>query len=484
MTVKKTVRFFLNGRDEERAIAPETTLLELIREDLELTGTKEGCGEGDCGACTVVLGELVGGSVRYKSVVACLTPAIQIDGKHVITVEGMAQGQELHPIQRAIVDAHATQCGFCTPGIATSLLGLYLTKAAPSGQEVHTALAGNICRCTGYASIRRIPEFISRQPDAPEAMRPAYLDATEDKLRALGDASARDDILIEREGQIFFAPASVDSLRTFVAERKGQPIQFVSGGSDVMIGVKKRRARPPCLVDLTRLASMKEIRDTGDRLTFGAGVTLVDLAEATRASLPILGATIAQMASHQVRTMATAAGNIANASPVADAVVLLMALDATLHLDGPDGARDLKLDELFLGYKRLALTAGEWICAISIDKGRFDAVDFQKASKRQELDISSVNSALALELDNDGKAIRTARLCCGGVGPTTLLMKKTSAFLAGRPFAEATFVEAAEILATEATPMSDVRGSADYRRDVMKNLLVKHFVSLSANAAR
>ena len=144
----------------------------------------------------------------------------------------------------------------------------------------------------------------------------------------------------------------------------------------------------------------------------------------------------------------------------------------------------MKLDELFLGYKRLALTAGEWICAISIDKGRFDAVDFQKASKRQELDISSVNSALALELDNGGKAIRTARLCCGGVGPTTLLMKKTSAFLAGRPFAEATFVEAAEILATEATPMSDVRGSADYRRDVMKNLLVKHFVSLSANAAR
>ena len=484
MTVKKTVRFFFNGRDGERAIAPETTLLELIREDLELTGTKEGCGEGDCGACTVVLGEVVGGQVRYKSVVACLTPAIQVDGKHVITVEGMAQGPSLHPIQRAIVEAHATQCGFCTPGIATSLLGLYLTNDTPSAQQVHTALSGNICRCTGYASIRRVPDFIARQPDAPSAMRPACLDATEDKLRQLANASESDDILIEKGDQRFFAPASVDSLRAFVATHRDQSIQFVSGGSDVMIGVKKRRTHPPCLVDLTRLASMKEIRDADGRLTFGAGVSLADLAEATRASLPILDATIAQMASHQVRTMATAAGNIANASPVADAVVLLMALDATIHLDGPDGARDLRLDELFLGYKRLALTAGEWISAISIDKSRFDAIDFQKASKRRELDISSVNSALALALDNGGKTIRAARLCCGGVGPTTLLMKKTSAFLAGKPFAEATFVEAAEVLATEATPMSDVRGSADYRRDVMKNLLVKHFVSLSANAAR
>ena len=478
MTVRETVRFFLNGRAEERAVAPETTLLELIRRDLELTGTKEGCGEGDCGACTVVIGEVVGERVRYKAAVSCLTPAVQLDGKHVITIEGMAHGSELHPIQQAIVEAHATQCGFCTPGIALVLLALYLENPAPTPDEVHAALSGNLCRCTGYVAIRKIPDFIDRIHVTPGEMRPAYLDATEARQLEFAARCGSDDLLVEKGGQVFFSAASEASLRAFLAARAGQPIQFVSGGSDVMVGIKKRQQHPACLVDLTRLRALKEIRDEAHCLTFGAGVPLEDLAEATREGLPILGEAIGQMASRQVRTLATAAGNIANASPVADAVVVLMALDATLHLDGPDGARKLPLDAFFLGYKQLALKPGEWIRAISVEKGRFCAVDFAKASKRKELDISAVNSALALDIE--GKAIRAARLCCGGVGPTTLLMEKTSAFLVGKPFAEKTFVQAAEVVATEASPISDVRGSADYRRTAMKNLLVKHFVSLSA----
>lgn len=483
MTARKTVRFFLNGQAQERAVTPETTLLEMLRGDLELTGTKEGCGEGDCGACTVVIGEVFGRRVRYRAAVSCLAPAVQIDGKHVITIEGMARGNELHPIQQAIVEAHATQCGFCTPGIALALLALYLENPAPAPEDVRAALSGNLCRCTGYVSIRKIPDFIERIRIGPGDMRPDFLDAIEAQQLDLSTAAAADDLLVENGAQAFFSPASEASLRAFVAARQGQPIQFLGGGSDVMVGIKKRRQHPPCLVDLTRIAALREIRDERERLTFGAGVALEDLAEATRESLPILGAAIGQMASRQVRTSATAAGNIANASPVADAVVVLMALGATVHLDGPDGARALALDAFFLGYKQLALRPGEWIRAISVDRGRFSDVDFQKASKRQELDISAVNSAIALELDPRGASICAARLCCGGVGPTTLLMQKTSAFLAGKPFAEQTFVQAAEVVATEATPMSDVRGSADYRRTAMKNLLVKHFVSLSARRA-
>lgn len=479
MTVRKTVRFFLNGRDEERAVAPETTALEMLRDDLEMTGTKEGCGEGDCGACTVVLGEVVGGRVRYKATVSCLLPAAQLDGKHLITIEGMARGQALHPIQQAIVEAHATQCGFCTPGIALALLALYLENPAPTPEDVHVALSGNLCRCTGYVSIRKIPDFIDRLKVTPGDMRLDFLDATEARQIERAAAPA-DDLLVEKGDQVFFSPASEASLRAFVTARAGRPIQFVGGGSDVMVGVKKRGQHPPCLVDLSRLSSLKEIRDGQDRLTFGAAVALEDLALATRASLPILGEAIGQMAARQVRNLATAAGNIANASPVADIVVVLMALDAALQLDGPSGAREVRLDEFFLGYKKLSLAPGEWIRAISVEKGRFGAVNFEKASKRRELDISAVNSAIALALDDRGETIRAARLCCGGVGPTTLLMEKTSAFLVGKPFAEDIFVQAAEVVATEATPMSDVRGSADYRRTVMKNLLVKHFVSLSA----
>ena len=483
MAVSKTVRFFLNGKAEERTVAPETTLLELLRDELELTGTKEGCGEGDCGACTVVLGEVVGGRVRYKAIVSCLALVAQLDGKHVITIEGMAaRGDRLHPIQQAIVEAHATQCGFCTPGIALALLALYLENPAPTPEDVHVALSGNLCRCTGYVSSRKVPDFIGRLKVTPGDLRPAFLDATEARQLERFPALAADDLLIEKGGQTFFSPSSEASLRAFVAARvkAGAPLQFVGGGSDVMVGVKKRGQHPPCLIDLSRLAALKEIRDEKGRLTFGAAVALEDLALATRDSLPVLGATIGQMASRQVRNQATAAGNIANASPVADTVVALMALDATVHLDGPDGAREVPLDRLFLGYKKLAMAPGEWIRDLSVEKGRFNAVNFEKASKRRELDISAVNSALALDLDERRATIRAARLCCGGVGPTTLLMKATSAFLAGQPFVEATFVQAAEVVATEATPMSDVRGSADYRRTAMKNLLVKHFVSLTA----
>lgn len=492
MAVRKTVRFFLNGRELERAVFPETTTLELLRGELELMGTKEGCGEGDCGACTIVLGEVIpspgrpdgsGNRVRYKAAVSCLMLAAQLDGKHLITIEGLARGRDLHPIQQAILDAHATQCGFCTPGIALALLALYLENPRPTPADVHAALSGNLCRCTGYVTIRKIPDFIDRLQVMPGQMRPAFLDATEARQFELSPQLSVDDLLFHREEQRFFSPASEQSLRAFLREHTSfgdRPLQFVNGCSDVVVGIQKRHQHPPCLVDLTRIATLKQIRFDDGRLDFGGSTTLEDLAEATRERLPILASTIGHMASRQVRTIATAAGNVANASPVADVGVLLMALDTTLHIAGIDGdERSLPIDQLFLGYKKLSMERTEVIRGLSIELSRFNAVNFEKASKREELDISTVNTAIALDIDEASGIIRTARLTYGGVGPTMLFMEKTSAFLKGKPFTEETFVAAAQVVVTEATPMSDVRGTADYRRTLMKNLLIKHFVTLA-----
>lgn len=481
MALRKSIRFFLNGREEECAVSPETTLLEYIRNDKELTGTKEGCGEGDCGACTVVIGEVKEGRVRYHATVSCLALVSQMDGKHVITIEGMspADKKRLHPIQQAIVDAHATQCGFCTPGIALALLALYLENASPTPADVHRALSGDLCRCTGYVSIRRVPDFIEAVHVSHADIRLPFLDAVEARQLDMAAAQEKDDIFIEKDGQIFFSPASSESLRAFLRSHEGLKVQYVGGGSDVMVVVKKRFVHLPCLVDLTRLPETHAFEDTERTLSFGGCVPLEDLGEKTKASLPILDEVVSHMASKQVRTTATAAGNIANASPVADMSVTLMALGAVLRLNGAEGRRDLPLSELYLGYKKLAMKPGEWIEAVTVPKTAGLTVDFQKVSKRKELDISTVNSAIALEIGEDG-LIRSARLCCGGVGPTTLFMPKASAFLVGKPFAEETFVEASEVVGTEATPMTDVRGSAEYRKAVMKNLVIKHFISIQA----
>ena len=242
MAERKSIRFFLNGKEEECAVSPETTLLEYIRNDRELTGTKEGCGEGDCGACTVVIGEVKGGRVRYHATISCLALTDQMDGKHVITIEGMspADRRALHPIQQAIVDAHATQCGFCTPGIALALLALYLENASPTPADVHRALSGNLCRCTGYVSIRRVPDFIERLHVSAPDIRLPFLDAVEARQLEMAAAKEKDDILIEKDGQIFFSPATSGSLRNFLRSHAGQKVQYVSGGSDVMVVVKKR----------------------------------------------------------------------------------------------------------------------------------------------------------------------------------------------------------------------------------------------------
>lgn len=477
--MKKTISFFLNGTLREIQVKAETTVLELLRNSLELNGIKEGCGEGDCGACTVVIGEVRDGKVHYKSVAGCLYLAAKLEGKHVITIEGMGEKEKLHPIQEAILKAHATQCGFCTPGVSLSILALYLERKNPTKEEFRRYLEGNLCRCTGYVSIRKVPEYLEELMVCSEDIRLKYLTETEEKQMSF----IQEDIYTDDGIHGFYSPVSEANLLDFLQRHpeftEGNNIRFLNGGSDVVVGIKKHGQHHRLLVDLSRIEILQKITFDKKSLTLGGGVSLARMIDSVQDIFPEFSDTVLKMCSEQVRSIATVAGNIANASPVADTVPLLMAVDAILSINGPRGFRTIPVREFFRGYKKLAKQEDEWISTITIPLGEYNFIHFEKVSKRREVDISSVNSAIVLKVENG--IIKTAHVASGGVGATTLYMRNTSGFLKGREMKERTFFEAYEMIAAEATPIGDVRGSAEYRKAVLQNLLMKHYLAYESS---
>lgn len=478
--MKKTIRFFLNGTLKEISVNGETTVLELLRSRFRLNGIKEGCGEGDCGACTVVIGEVREGKVHYKSAAGCLYLAAKLEGKHLITIEGLAQKEKLHPIQEAVLNAHATQCGFCTPGVILSILALYLERPNPGKEEFRRYLEGNLCRCTGYAAIRKVPEYLEDLTIDSENIRPSYLDQTEEKQLAF----VHEDIFVDDGVNAYYSPVSEENLVAFIKDHgelvSGKNLRFLNGGSDVVVGIKKRNQHYRLLVDISRVSSLQKISYGEDhQLTIGGGVTLSAIIDTVKPLFPQFSDAVLSMCSEQVRSSATLAGNLVNASPVADTVPLLMAMNAVLTLRGCEGTRCVPVREFYHGYKQTENKSDEWVASISIPLGEYDFIHFEKVSKRKEVDISAVNSAMALKI-SDG-IIKKASIACGGVGPTTLFMPETSHYLEGMSMTEETFLGAYEIIGREAAPIGDVRGSADYRKAVMQNLLMKHYLAYESS---
>lgn len=481
--MKQTIHFFLNGNLKEIQVKAETTVLELLRNNLELKGIKEGCGEGDCGACTVVIGEVREGSVHYKSVTGCLYLAAKLEGKHLITIEGLAEKGKLHPIQEAILSAHATQCGFCTPGVSLSILALYLERSNPTKEEFRRYLEGNLCRCTGYETIRKVPEYLKELSICAGDIRPGYLQAVEEKQLS----HLQEDIFIDDGKNAYYSPVSEENLLEFLRDQKeltaGGNFKYINGGSDIVVGIKKRSQHYRLLVDLSRMDSLQFIAQANSlqakELILGGGVSLSRVIDSTKDIFPEFSDTVQRMCSEQVRSSATAAGNIVNASPVADTVPLLMAVDATLTLQAQTGERKVPIRSFFHGYKQTENRAEEWIKAITIPLGEYNFMNFEKVSKRKEVDISAVNSAIALKIEKG--RITKADVACGGVGPTTLYLPKTSCYLEGKEMKEETFLGAFEVIASEATPIGDVRGSAEYRKAVMQNLLLKHYLAYQSS---
>jgi xanthine dehydrogenase small subunit len=444
-----TIIFTLNGalRVLPAETPPAMTLLDWLRGPAGLTGTKEGCAEGDCGACTVVI-EAPDGS--RAPVNACLMTVGQAHGLALRSVEGLsAPDRAPHPVQAAMLAAEATQCGFCTPGIVMSLYA-----HARIGGDVHEALAGNLCRCTGY---RPILDAMAALPAVEDAA--PLCPATD--VTAFGPPEHR-----------FFLPRSLDEAVRLKREHPGAWI--LAGGTDLGLRFSEHRENPAAIICLRDVAELRGIDEGEKGLSVGAAepyAALLDVMAGDAAFAGFAGL-LRRLGSRQIRALGTLGGNLGTASPIGDALPPLLALGARLRLAGPDGARDLAVEDFLLGYRRNALGVGEVIARVFIPRPAPGAIfAAEKLSRRHDQDISAIG--LAVLLERDGAVIMRARIAHGGCGPMAARAPETEAVLEGAPFTEAQARAAGDALAQAISPMDDLRGSAEYRRVAARNLLLR-----------
>ncbi|MBD3894411.1 xanthine dehydrogenase small subunit [Halomonas sp. ML-15] len=461
------IDFYLNGKRQRCDDVPaDTSILELLRTRLGQTGTKEGCASGDCGACTVAIGEPGDGdTLRYHAANGCITPAHQLDGCHLVTVEGLARGDALHPAQAAMVECHGSQCGFCTPGIVMSLFTLHEEqRQAPaplSQQRLEEVLGGNLCRCTGYRPIRDAALSMNDYPDT----HPLWAD---DPDLANNVAQLRSAKASASAGGHFAAPRDLAALRKLKAERP--EARLVAGATDLWLETTQQLKALDDLIDVRQVAELNTIEETPQGWWVGAAVTYSRLEPLFDQHFPAFAHLLHRFASKQIRNRGTLGGNVANASPIGDSPPVLLALDARVSLDGPDGERELPLGDFFLDYKQTALAANEFIRAIFLPRpSEAQNLKVWKLSKRREDDISAVLGAFVWRLD--GEVMRDVRLAFGGMAAIPKRAAAAEAALEGQAPDGAAFAAARAALAQDFQPMSDVRGSAEYRQVAASNLL-------------
>jgi xanthine dehydrogenase small subunit len=469
---------------------PTRTVLQFLREDLRRTGTKEGCAEGDCGACTVVVGTPDGDGLRLQAVNACIQFLPALDGTVLFTVESLADGPSLHPVQQAMVDAHASQCGFCTPGFVMSLFALYKDPAynatdRPGRRDIDDALAGNLCRCTGYRPIvAAAADMFDRAPVGGDWLRSPGNDMSLPAgSRALLHAAKRERALDIRHGtRRFTAPTGIEELAAAFAERPEATL--LAGGTDIGLWVTKQHRSLDDIIHVGRVRELRRLRVTDGQLEIGAAVSLTDAVPAIVASYPDLAEMFTRFASPPIRNAGTLGGNIANGSPIGDSMPALMVLGTTLLLRSSGGQRELALDEFYVDYGVTALEAGEFVEALRIplpdDEPEAETLlRCYKVSKRFDQDISAICGAFRVSLD--GATVREARIAFGGMAATVRRARHCEAALEGRSWERATIDGAAAALSRDFAPISDMRASAGYRQRVAGNLL--HRLLLDAGAA-
>jgi xanthine dehydrogenase small subunit len=443
--------------------APDTMLLDYLRLQERSVGTKEGCNEGDCGACTVVLGEAREGKMHYKAVNACILFLGQIHGQELITVEDLAEGGKLHPVQQAMLDLHASQCGFCTPGFVMSLFALGHSKDKVTREDVTTAIAGNLCRCTGYRPI------IDAGLKACNGLKDKF-DVDEAVAVTALQAIPLDDLFIGNGENFFAAPASTESLVKLAA--KYPHAQIVSGATDIGLWVTKQLRSQKQLIYTGRAADFAKITETSIAIGIGAGTTYSDALEALTKLAPDMGQVMQRLGSVQVRNSGTIGGNIANGSPIGDMPPMLIALGATLELRHGDGARQMPLEHFFIDYGKQDRTPGELVSRVDVPKLKSDQqFKAYKITKRFDQDISAVMGAFLFTLRDD--RITDVRVAFGGMAATPKRAIKTEAALKGKTLAEAMSVQLSDY-----APIGDMRASAEYRRETAQALLTKALLEL------
>lgn len=459
--------FILNGvREDVTGAAPTMTLLNYLRRTKRLTGTKEGCAEGDCGACTVSVGELTGDTIRYRPLNACIQLLPMLHGKSIVTVEGLkGPDGELHPSQQAIVDCHGSQCGFCTPGFVMSLYALGSNASSASKYQINNALAGNLCRCTGYGPLIDAAEVATRS-ERPDWDR-QRIAREQEQLAAIAPCSAIID-----GGQRSYRPSTVDELASLFEQHPDAVI--VAGATDVGLWVTKQLRELPVTIHLGQIAELRAVRINNDKLWIGAAATYAEAEQVIIDCFPDFGELIRRIGGVQVRSAGTIGGNVANGSPIGDTSPALIALGAEVVLRKGQSRRRMPLEQFFIAYGEQDRVPGEFVEGVEVPLLEDpDQLRCYKVSKRFDQDISSLCGCFNVRLD--GGVVVAARIAFGGMAGTPVRAKAVEDQLLGKPWSLAAIDNAVSAFEQDFAPISDMRASADYRMLTAKNLLRKYF---------
>jgi len=446
---------------------PNETLLNYIRTKLKKTGTKEGCAEGGCGACTVVLGELINDEINYKSVNACITFLPTLQGKQLIIVEDLiSKDGSLHPVQEAMVGCHGSQCGFCTPGFVMSLFSMFKKYSKFKDEFIKDSISGNLCRCTGYEPIIKAAKSIKSKSDH-------FSENKQNTINLLKKINNK-TVEIDRKDKKYFAPTNIKELKKIL--KKNINSNFLSGGTDLSLSVTKERKKIHSIIYMNSIKELNYIKNNNEYIEVGASTPLIELEYYIKKYYPDFTKILKRYGSPQIRNVGTVAGNIATASPIGDCLPLLLALNAQLVLQDVNKVKVLFLDSFFINYRKTKLKKGQFIHSIRIPLYKKNTFKAYKVSKRFDDDISSVCAAFNLEIV--GSKIENVRIAYGGMAVIPKRAISCERVLLKSPFKEDIIYKAKVALEKDFNPINDMRASRLYRMEVAKNLLEKCYVEI------
>ena len=469
--VSNTIQFIYNNQIcSIENPDPNKTVLDYVRNDLKKNGTKEGCAEGGCGACTVVLGELNNSKLVYKSINSCISFLPSINGKHLILVEDlMSKKNELHPIQEAMVKFHGSQCGFCTPGFIMSLFAMYKNFKKFDDEIIEETLSGNLCRCTGYRPIIDAAKSLNNKRDND------HFKKDQTKIISLLKKINNNEVEIFHKNKKYFSPKSLNNLKKII--KKNPHSYFLSGGTDLSLEVTKLRGEIKSIISLNSVKELKFVKKNKNYIEVGAGVSLYDFQNIIKSYYLDFYNILKRYGSVQIRNVGTVSGNIATASPIGDTLPLLLSLDAVIKIQTKDTLKIIPLDQFFISYRKTKLKKGDFVYSVKIPINKKNYFKAYKISKRFDDDISTVCASFNL-LIKKNKIVK-AKIAYGGMSEIPKRATSMEKILDNSIFSKELFLKAQNLIKDDFSPIDDMRASRNYRIEIAKNLLMKFFYEIS-----